>query len=72
MSILDHMTHHASLRETLANTATKVIDWFDKNSGRGKAAALAAHLSAMSDDELSELGLTRDEIFHHAFQRFMY
>lgn len=73
MSILDHVTHPTvPFRETLAHAAVRTIDWFEKNSGLGKAAAVAARLNAMTDAELAELGMTRDEICYHAFRRYMY
>lgn len=63
------------IRALLAGAGTALSRLFDTLAGASAAARCAREaerLFALSDAELARRGLTRDQIIHHAFRRYLY
>lgn len=51
---------------------TRMIELGERMSSANRCRLEAERLSALSDAELAQIGLKRDEIMHHAFRRYLY
>ncbi len=61
--------HHTGqhLHHRLGHTFAGVIEWFEMNSAKGRAARDANRLLALSDRDLRDIGLTREQVVQRAF-----
>ncbi len=72
MAMLSESFPRPSLLARVGNALTKLMVTMAEASHAGKCAALAQRLHAMSDEELEKVGISRDEIVHFAFRRYLY
>ena len=61
-------THVAAPRTGLLSRIGAFFVWLGETSDGARAARYAGKLAQLSDAELAELGITRDQIVAHAFR----
>jgi len=64
--------HGPSLLQRIGNGFVKWLEAVMEASQANRCRLEAERLELLSDDDLAKMGLRRDQIMLHAFQRFLY
>ena len=65
-------THIPARQSGILSRLAALFVWLGETSDGARAARYAGRLAQMSDEELSKLGIKRDEIVAHAFRNLIW